>query len=266
MTSPEEPKKNRPDSPKGVHTAAHPSFLSQYALGLSYHGRGLSFLLKNLILAKYLIIPVILSLSLYGVAFYTFTQYSTDIINWFFPQPQTGWFMLGVWYVTAVFLYIIVLAITVLTFLVVTNIICSPFYDLLVTQIIHLKNHPTTPPNTTSVVESFKEIGRLAIEELKKALFVALIPLALLLVPVIGTVLSAVAATLFITWEYADFTISRHTIYLKQRLAIVFENKFYFLGFGTLLMIPIVNLFLFPFAILGATLMTLERTQPSQEA
>ncbi len=219
-------------------------------------GKGFSFLKKRPKYLSLLIFPLIISFLVYGVAIYMFTVHGTAIMAYVFPKPET-WILLMLWYATLVLAYIVVLAIMSFTFMTISNIISCPFYDLVSAKL----EREYLPKNKTAHLPLRKQFLNSLIlvkEELKKAIFVALIPILLVCIPGWGVFPATVVGAVFIAWEYVDFSVIRHRTLFKDRLKIAWNNIFYLFGFGSLLMIPILNLFLFPFAIVGATLLYFE--------
>ncbi len=233
-------------------------FIKEYLIGLSYMKKGFSFIRQNPSYISFLSLPFLLTFTIYGLSFYFFALYSNDLVSLIFPKPEDGWFWISIWYATVAVAYLVVLTLMLFTFMILTNILCSPFYDVISQRIERTLQGKPENPNLTLFGE-MKKILTLVKEEIKKALFVAILPAIMLLIPVIGVFLAATIGALFIAWEYIDFSLSRHRLHLKDRLSVLNQNKFYFLGYGTLLMVPFLNLLLFPFAIVGATLLYYEK-------
>lgn len=238
-----------------------PNVLKQYMIGFNYMLKGFKYAKDNPGYIGLLIVPFLISIAIYGLSFYLFTIYSTDLVEYIFPKPENI-LILILWYLTVAVAYIIILTIMLFTFMVLTNILCSPFYDL-ISQKLERSLSGKAFSDDLNLAGQLKKGLLLIKEEIKKALFVAILPALMLLIPVIGVFLAGILGALFIAWEYLDYSLSRHEIHLKNRLTFIFRHKFYLLGFGTPLMIPILNLFLFPLAIMGATLLYFEQIHSS---
>ena len=78
-----------------------------------------------------------------------------------------------------------------------------------------------------------------------------------------GSVISIILAMLLIAWDFTDFSMSRDAPRFGERLGRIRKRPFVLLGFGSLLLVPILNFFLFPFAILGGSLLYEERLAPA---
>lgn len=149
-----------------------------------------------------------------------------------------------------------------------TSVIAAPFNDALSEAVEALESG--VPPRPASLRRMLTDLRRtLGLELGKWTLYVALMgPLLLLswLVPGPGTVLyvacGGVITVLFFAIDYLDFSAARHDLSVRQRVALVRRNLTSVAGLGlgiwALLFVPVLNLFLMPAAVAGATLMFLD--------
>ncbi|WP_027184116.1 EI24 domain-containing protein [Desulfovibrio inopinatus] len=226
--------------------------------GLSAHISGIRFAFEHKAYLGLIFVPFVLTLILYGVAISLFSGYGEVLAQaiWSFDPGSTSQTMGVVHSVFEYFIvtvaYIIVFAIMYFLFMVIANILASPLYDVIVERMRHIVRPDIGAP------ESRIGIVATVVEEVKKAMFLLIVPLALFFVPVIGQVLSLIAAMLFLAWDFVDFSLSKDVPDFRSRLGAVWSRKFALLGFGVPLLIPVLNLFLFPFAILGSALLYLQ--------
>ena len=92
------------------------------------------------------------------------------------------------------------------------------------------------------------------VEEVKKALFVAVVPILLVFIPVVGQLLAPVAAAMLLAFDFVDFSLGRDEERFAGRLRYMRRRPLLLLGFGLPLLVPGLNLLLYPFAILGSSL------------
>lgn len=223
-------------------------FISDFLRGLKGHGNGIRFAFAHKAYLPLVFFPFILTLLLFTAAFFAFSAYSEAILGYFWQaDPETatgimaalGWIWL---YVVKYLLYMVLFALMYFLFMVAANVIASPIYDHVAGKLY---------PGAAGKRPGFLGI---VVEELKKACFILIIPVALLFIPVAGQILSPLAAMVFLAWDFVDFSLSRDRPDFRGRLRYVRKRKLFLLGFGAPLLIPVLNILLFPFAILGATL------------
>ncbi|MBW1742013.1 MAG: EI24 domain-containing protein [Deltaproteobacteria bacterium] len=227
-----------------------------FSVGWRFHVRGIRFGLSHpsfLILAA---LPFLVTLTLYIFAFYMFIHHAEDLLQMVW-HPETGesswvvgWLHWTYTHIVKWILYLIVLMIMFYTFIVLSVVIASPVYDYISTKYerVYYQN-----ASEGEAAPSGRGLLTILKEEVKKALFMLMIPIPLLFVPVVGTLLSFVVAGVFIAWDFTDFSLSRDRPLLRDRMRAVWRYKWSLLGFGSPLLIPFLGLVLVPFAILGST-------------
>jgi CysZ protein len=73
------------------------------------------------------------------------------------------------------------------------------------------------------------------------------------------TIVSPLAAGIFLAWDNTDLVPARRMAPFNERLAFLRRNLGFHLGFGLLFLIPLLNLLLLSFAPVGATLFYMEQ-------
>ncbi|NVM21902.1 MAG: EI24 domain-containing protein [Desulfobacterales bacterium] len=226
-----------------------------FSEGCKFHIKGIRFAFGHLSFLVLSILPFLITLALYILAFYIFTLYADDLLRtvWHIETGQSsryvGWLYSAYMYVVKFFLYLIVLVIMFYTFIVFSNIVASPIYDYICTRYQRLCRHGD---GTVQGVSPVKGILKSMIQEAKKAVFILAAPLLLIFIPVVGALLGFVVAAVFIAWDYVDFPLSRDCPLLKDRIKVLWRYKFFLVGFGCPLLIPFLGLMIMPFAILGS--------------
>ncbi len=224
--------------------------------GWRFHVRGIRFGFGHLSFLILAVLPFLVTLALYILAFYMFLHHADDLLHmaWNPESAESselvGWLHWAYMHVVKSIFYLIVLVIMFYTFIVFSNILASPVYDYISTKYERIYCQDAlkgpAPPSGKRMLTVMKE-------EVKKALLMLMIPLPLLFVPVVGTLLSFVVAAIFIAWDYTDFSLSRNCPLLKDRMKAVWQHKMTLFGFGCPLLVPFLGLLLMPFAILGST-------------
>lgn len=226
-------------------------FVSDFLRGLKGHGIGIRFAFAHKSYLPLVFFPFVLTLLLFTAAFFAFAAYSETILGFFWqadPETATGIMAALAWvwlHVVKYLLYMVLFALMYFLFMVAANVIASPIYDHVAGKLY--------PGASGSAGERPGLLG-IVVEELKKACFILLIPVALLFIPVAGQILSPIAAMVFLAWDFVDFSLSRDRPDFRGRLRYVGKRKLFLLGFGAPLLVPVLNILLFPFAILGATI------------
>ncbi|MEW6263133.1 MAG: sulfate transporter CysZ [Thermodesulfobacteriota bacterium] len=230
--------------------------------------RGARFLLRHPRLISLAVLPILINTVLLAAIFYlslgSFLRWLAEML----PKSQ-AWYWVILSYVLPVLMVLFLLAVIVLVFTPLANIIASPFNDALSarTEVI-VTGRPEAPFSFLAVL---KEAGRTAVEELKKIVFY-LAALAVILVlnfiPVVGQVLYTVLGFLLtVMWlglNYLDYPLARHGYRFGGKLGFLKKNSraAFGYGLGVLLgfLVPIFNLAFISLAVVGGTLLYLELT------
>jgi len=239
-----------------------------FSEGSKFHVRGIRFGLSHpsfLILA---VLPFLVTLILYIFAFYMFIHHADEVLQMVW-HPQTGesswivgWLHWTYTHIVKWIIYLIVLVIMFYTFIVLSIVLASPVYDYVSAKYERVYYQNASKGEGTP---SGKGVLTVLKEEMKKAILMLIIPIPLIFVPVVGTLLSFVVAAVFIAWDYTDFSLSRDSPLLRDRMRAVWRHKWSLLGFGSPLLIPFLGLVIMPFAILGATTLYFDRMKRAPE-
>lgn len=146
----------------------------------------------------------------------------------------------------------------------VLMILAGPLNGLLAEQVETMQGH--TLPEESIASMTVRTLGR----ELRKVMYYLpryLGIFILSLVPLLGQLLGPLLWFWFGGWmmavQYADYSFDNHTKPFDDVRDAMAEDLWTVMGFGLLvallLTVPVVNLFIMPAAVIGATLMRLER-------
>jgi CysZ protein len=237
------------------------TFVVDFLKGFAAHLTGLRFALSNPRFIPLLLIPFTLTILLFIGGIWALGHYADAILAYFWKvDPAASGAATSIFYwiythIVKYLLYIVVVAGMYFAFMVVANVLACPLYDKIVDKIRAL---PRYAPLHASGAPGIS-LARMIWEEIKKACFVLLLPLPFMFIPVIGAPLSLILAMTLLAWDFLDFSLSKEAPEFKARGSYVVKNAFLLLGFGSLLFVPLLNILLYPFAILGATILYEER-------
>jgi len=228
-----------------------------------YHLKGIKFAFKHVSFLFLSLLPFLITVALYVTLFFVLVHnadYLLDMIWKVKPDESSkyvAWLYWVYMHVIKFTLYLLTFIIMLYTFTVAANLFASPLYDFISTRYERLF---TQSSNKEPSLPFFERISRVLKEEIKKSLFVFILPfLVFFIIPVIGFVLSFILAAAFIAWDYIDFSLSRYKPELKERLKTLWRFRYYFFGFGFPLLIPVLNIVFLPFSILGATILYFDK-------
>ncbi len=236
--------------------AAEVFLIADFPKGAYAHVRGIRFALARKGYLALTAIPFVLTALLFVGAFTLFAANGDRLLElvWTPGQAEAGGGILAVLYwlyvhVAKFVLSLLAFVLMYYLFMVTANILASPLYDHIAARLAReARGGPADDGAGLS-------LWRTVLEELKKAVFVAAVPMALFFVPIIGQLLAPVAAALLLAFDFVDFSLCRDQPRFAGRLRYLARHPLLLLGFGLPLLLPIVNLFLYPFAILGASLL-----------
>jgi len=239
---------------------------------------GFLYLLKGFTLLKqpgiraFVIVPLIINILVFGIAgFFLFDWYGGFVDGLVAGLPDWLQWLSGLFWILIVAASLILVY---FTFTIIANFISAPFNGVLAEAVEeHVtgnKINDDSPWHTaiTGIGPAIKEEFRKLFYSLTRSLPF----LILLFIPGIN-LLASVLWILFGAWmlvlQYADYPMANHKIEFNDQRKILQQKRFLVLGFGGAvmlgMMIPIVNFFILPSAVVGATLMYLEHFKNHEE-
>jgi len=232
--------------------------LSAFPKGLFAHARGFRFALAHKGYLALTAIPFGLSLVLFAAGVWVFAANDDKLLALIWsPRAVDAGQALGMLYwlyvhVAKAVLYALVFVLSYFLFMVVATILASPIYDAIAGSMVRkLRGNGASHEYTLSW-------WRVMLEQAKQAVFVAAVPVLLVFVPVIGQILAPLVAAALLAFEFIDFAYARDEPRFTVRLKAMAARPLTLLGFGLPLLVPVLNIFLFPCAICGATLLYLD--------
>lgn len=229
--------------------------------GLGYLGEGFR-LIRQPGLRLFVVIPLIINILLFGLLFYFLAEAFTILIatamGWL---PDWQWLQALDW-VFWILYGVVILLMLAYGFVIVANLIGSPFYGYLseLTE-KHLTGQEVDTGGGWGQI--LKDIPRALLREVQKILYYlprALLLLIIGLIPVVNLV-AAVLWFLFNSWmmalQYVDYPADNHRVSFGDLRRSLGARRLSAFGFGLPValaaMVPVLNLFVVPAAVCGAT-------------
>jgi len=222
---------------------------------------------------RFVMLPLLLNIVLMGGAFWWLF---TRLNNWIpaimsYVPEWLQWLNYLIWPLAV----ISVLLVFGYLFSTIANWIAAPFCGLLAEQ-LEARLTGAVPPDT-GITDVLKDTPRIMKREWQKFSWYlprALLLLVLYFIPGIGQTVAPILWFLFSAWmlaiQYCDYPFDNHKVSFGSMRTALRTNKTMQLQFGSLVnvctLIPIVNLFIMPVAVCGATAMWVDcyRNQHAQ--
>lgn len=215
---------------------------------------------------RYVFIPLLINILLFAGLFIISKHYIAEFNLWFlhYLPVWLAWLSTVLWVLFLISFFLIFIA----TFVTIANIISSPFNSLLAEK-VELYLTGALPPQR-SVFESIKDVPHILGRQLAIilyflpracALFILFfIPVVHLLVPALWFLFNA----WFMALTYIDYPTDNHRVSLPRAREWLEEKRWVSFSFGLSVlvtsMIPVLNFFVVPASVAGATKFWLEES------
>lgn len=228
--------------------------------GIHYLFRGFNMLTTSGI-KRFVLIPLIINIILFSLLIgvgYHFINYLISLLpHWL---HWLSWLIIPVFFIASSIIIIYI-------FTIVANLIGAPFNSLL-SEKVQLITTGKKPREDEGFKEVIKDIPRTLKREWHKIAYYiprALLLLILFFIPIIN-VIAGILWFIFGCWmmaiEYVDYPMDNHKKPFKELHSYLRAHCLQSLTFGASIaiisMIPVVNFFVMPAAVIGGTLMYLE--------
>ena len=233
--------------------------------GALYLLRGLHLVTRPR-LRRFVIIPVLINTILFSAVIYFAAGWTFDFSQELLPD-WLDWLS----FVLVPILLLLSAIVVFFTFTLIANLLASPFNGILAEAVeSRLTGHEPKPATLSSVLH---DAGTAIRSELRKLgyILVRIVPLLLLFfIPVVGPMLWAVFSAWMLAFTYIDYPMGNHGYAFPQQREILAQRRWMALGFGLAVMaamtIPVVNFFVMPCAVAGATAMWVDALAPALAA
>jgi CysZ protein len=226
--------------------------------GAAYLIHGVELVLRPR-LRRYVVVPALINAVLFALVIYFGAGWIWDFSRDLLPD-WLDWLAF-----VLVPLFLLLSAVVVFfTFTMVANLLASPFNGMLAEAV---ENRLTgREAQAATLGKIMQDVGVALSSELRKLgyILVRLVPLLVLLwVPLLGPVLWALFSAWMLAISFADYPMGNHGIAFPEQRRILGEQRWMVMGFGLAVMaamaVPVVNFFVMPCAVAGATRMWVER-------
>lgn len=232
--------------------------MSDFLKGIQYFFAGFGIITKPGI-KRFVVIPLIINIVLFSVLFLVIKNYA-HLASAYADSYLPAWLHFLSYFIYLFFL-IGYFLICIYAFAALGACMAAPFNGLLAAEVeLYLTGKPLADK---SVWQNVKDIPRLLCRQLSIVGFFlgrAIIILMLSFIPIVNTVtfiLWFLFSAWFLTLQYMDFPTDNHHIPIVKVREWLYARRAMTLGFGVCLLvfisIPIVNLFVIPAAVAGAT-------------
>ncbi|KAF3982072.1 MAG: sulfate transporter CysZ [Methylococcales symbiont of Hymedesmia sp. n. MRB-2018] len=208
-------------------------------------------LLSSPQLRKYLLIPVLINLVLYSIAFTLAYLYLSDLIDQIIPR----WLSWLEWLIWPIF-FISFSVIGFFSFTIFANIIASPFYSQL-----SVKTWELISAQQSSVKE--QAVRQVILAEIKRVAYLLsrMLPLLILFIIPLINLIAPLLWGLFGAWgialEFMAYPLENQGLLFEQQKQQARSQRWAMLSFGGIVMlglsIPVINLIVAPVAVIAAT-------------
>ena len=230
--------------------------------GIKYNLRGLGMGLKSpklLILGLIRFLAVIL---LTILAAGMILVYHQEILSFVWNKPANPW-VTWLWYMLSWLLSAVLIGCAVVVSYLASQILFSVFIMDLMSRIT--EKNVTGSIREPNKIPWWQQFLFLIKQEIPRATVPVLLSLVLIglgwLTPLgpIVTILSSMAAVIFLAWDNTDLIPARRMAPFKERFRLLVSTLPFHLGFGLLFLIPLLNILFLSFAPVGATLYYIDK-------
>lgn len=226
-------------------------------LGIYYLAEGFKLILKPG-LKRFVIIPLIINIILFASLFFLMQHFFSEFNHWIISHLPSWLQWLGsiLWIVFFLGFFLVI----IYTFVTLANLICAPFNSFLAEKVEYLLIGTKHEASTWQTIKNIPRIIKRQLAILGYYLPRAVLLFILFFIPVVQLI-AAVLWFLFNGWfmtlTYIDYPTDINHIPLTKVREQMQQKRWISLSFGSsvllLTMIPIVNFFVIPAAVAGAT-------------
>jgi len=230
--------------------------------GLTYNYRGLKLGLKTPSLLFWGLIRFVVIVTITVAAAGLVLAYYHEILNLIWTQPESSW--IGwLWHLVSWLVALLLVGISSVVAFIVSQLLFSVVIMDVMSRIT--EQRVTGSEKEARQMPWLEYFLNLLRQEIPRAVIPVLIFLVLIilgwltpLAPVV-TIISSLAAGIFLAWDNTDLIPARRLEPFGDRFKFLLKNLGFHLGFGLWFLIPGLNILFLSFAPVGATLFHIER-------
>lgn len=230
--------------------------------GIKYNLRGLGMGLKT---PKLLVLGLIRFMTVILITIFAaglILVYHQEILGFLWIKPENQW-VTWLWYLLSWLLSAVLVGLSAILSFLVSQILFSVFIMDLMSRIT--EKMVTGGIRESSVIPWWQQFLFLVKQEIPRATIPVLLSLLLIILGwltplgLVITVLSSAVAVIFLAWDNTDLTPARQLVPFKERFGSLMRSLLFHLGFGSLFLIPVLNILFLSFAPVGATLYQIDK-------
>jgi CysZ protein len=230
--------------------------------GIAYNYRGLKLGLKTPVLLFLGLVRFFVIVILTVVSASLILKYHNEILSLLWGKPESNW-IVWLWYVVSWFLTLLLMGLSAVISFLIAQVLFSVMIMDTMSRIT--EQRVTGREKEARHMSWFKYFFYLLRQEIPRAVIPVMIILILMvlgwLTPLspVTTIISALAAGVFLAWDNTDLIPARRHESFRGRFKFLVKNLGFHLGFGLWFLIPVLNILFLSFAPVGATLYHIER-------
>ncbi|MBN1932709.1 MAG: sulfate transporter CysZ [Desulfobacterales bacterium] len=213
-------------------------------------------------LRRFVMIPLFINIIIFTLLIWFSIGHYGNLLEWILPKGESWWLeilrpILWVLFAAAEVLFLF------FSFTVAANLIGSPFNGLLSEKVEAYLTGGKIQPSSAGLIQSLAEMVSSFFNELRKLFYFILIGSFVLIIsfiPVLN-IISPFFWLIFTAWmlafEYLSYPMENHRLVLKQVREHLAQKRLYSISFGFSVLgatlIPLINFFVMPAAVAGAT-------------
>lgn len=217
---------------------------------------------------RYVVMPLLINVTLFGgLIWFGYAQF-TPLVEW--AMSWVPGFLDFLRWIIWIFITSMTAIIVFFTFTPIANIVAAPFNALMSEKIEEMMTGNDINSDISFMALVTSSIG----SQLRKLVYILLWSAGLLLVSLIPVInfISPILWVVFGSWllslEYLDYPMGNHDLTFARQKQILAKRRGLSLGFGGMVMIltsiPLVNFFVMPLAVAGATAMWVDQLSASE--
>jgi CysZ protein len=240
------------------------TLIVDFAAGFLFLPRGLGYLLGHRSLWPYAVMPLVINSAIITALGVLAVIFFPDLRNLLWSYPASGWLLQVLWYGASVLLGIVMVLALFVLFIILSGVIAGPFNSKLSRYTRESLSGKKLDPAGGIYVDVILTL----LNEVKKLFYfvgLQLLILPLNIIPVVGNlayiVIGGYLTWMFLAYAFLEYAIEQEdwVISMRQRRQYMRARRGAALGFGSavslVFLIPIVDLFLAPVAVVGAAML-----------
>jgi len=232
--------------------------------GIAYNYKGLKLGLKTPKLLFLGLIRFVAIVLITVVSASLVLKYHSEILGLLWSKPESNW-IVWLWYVVSWLLTFLLMGISAVVAFLIAQLLFSVIIMDAMSRIT--ENQVSATEKQAERISFFKYFFYLLSQEIPRTIIPVIIVLMLMvlgwLTPLspVMTVISALAAGVFLAWDNTDLIPARRHESFKDRFKFLLKHLGFHLGFGLWFLIPVLNIVFLSYAPVGATLFFMEKVE-----